>query len=254
MSTPPSPADPNVPDLCPKCDKPRAICVCDRVTVLRPRTRVVILQHPQEPDKVLGTAKLTAMSLRGAEVRVGLSWGSLAQAVEDNDADAKRWGVLYTGSLPRDLTPMELKAPMVLLDRNGHVLDPAKRPLDGIIVIDGTWSQAKTLWWRNAWLLKLARVVLHPKEPSAYGKLREQSQRTHLATIEATAETLSGLGEKPEIKAQLMKLFRTMLQRARDAQATGVPGAPPAPRKRPPGRKPRGSRGGGTSRGGGPMD
>ena len=32
--------------------------------------------------------------------------------------------------------------------------------LKGIIVLDGTWSQAKALWWRNPWLLKLRRAIL----------------------------------------------------------------------------------------------
>ncbi len=252
---PPKPADPNAPDSCPQCDKPRALCVCDRIVVLKPRTHVVILQHPQELDKTLGTAKLTALSIEGAHVRVGLSWSGLAQALggDDDDVDPKRWGVLYTGSLPRELNAVEKTQPIVLMDRNGKPLDPAKRPLEGILVIDGTWSQAKTLWWRNAWLLKLARVILHPKEPSAYGKLRAQSQRHHLATIEATAEALAGLGEKAEIRAQLLRLFRTMVQRARDAQSGGLPGAPPAPKKRAPGRAKRSAKPG-ASRGGGPMD
>ena len=48
-----------------------------------------------------------------------------------------------------------------------------KNELEGIVILDGTWSQAKTLWWRNAWLLKLGRVVVAPHEPSIYGKLRK---------------------------------------------------------------------------------
>lgn len=252
----PSPADSNDSGTCPQCDKPRALCVCDRIVLQRTRTRVVILQHPQELDKTLGTAKLTALSIEGAHVQVGLSWGSLVQALggdDDDTVDPRRWGVLYTGSLPRELTAAEQTRAVVVMDRGGKTLDPAKRPLDGILVIDGTWSQAKTLWWRNAWLLKLARVILHPKEPSAYGKLRAQSQRYHLATIEATAEALAGLGEKPEVRAQLLRLFRTMVQRARDAQTGGLPGAPPMPRKRAPGRGSR-ARKPGAARGGGPMD
>jgi DTW domain-containing protein YfiP len=251
---PENPAPPETPDICPECEKPRVLCVCDRIVTMRPRTRVLVLQHPQEPDKLLGTAKLVERSLARAQVVVGLSWASLADALDDDSIDPKRWGVLYTGSLPRDLTAAEKKQPIVILDRNGHALDPAKRPLDGIVLLDGTWSQAKTLWWRNAWLLKLARVILHPAQPSAYGRLREQSQRDHLATIEATAEALAGLGEKPEVKAQLMKLFRTMLQRARDAQTAGVPGAPPMPKKGPPGRVSKKARAAKKGRGAGPMD
>ena len=41
-------------------------------------------------------------------------------------------------------------------------------------MLDGTWSQAKALWWRNAWMLKCQRVILGPAQPSRYGKLRKE--------------------------------------------------------------------------------
>jgi len=34
--------------------------------------------------------------------------------------------------------------------------------LEGIVALDGTWAQAKTMWWRNAWLLKLKRSGASP--------------------------------------------------------------------------------------------
>ena len=42
--------------------------------------------------------------------------------------------------------------------------------IEGIVLLDGTWSQAKALWWRNAWMLKCQRVILGPKRPSRYGQ------------------------------------------------------------------------------------
>src|SRR5204862_7870678 len=32
---------------------------------------------------------------------------------------------------------------------------PILKRLDGIVLLDGSWKEAKTLWWRNPWLLKL---------------------------------------------------------------------------------------------------
>jgi type I site-specific restriction-modification system R (restriction) subunit len=54
------------------------------------------------------------------------------------------------------------------------------------VLLDGTWSQAKALWWRNAWMLKCQRVILGPKRPSAYGKLRKEPRQDGL--LVATAE------------------------------------------------------------------
>jgi hypothetical protein len=85
-------------------------------------------------------------------------------------------------------------------------------------VLDGTWSQAKTLWWRNAWMLKCRRVVLGPSRPSRYGKLRREPRRDGLATIEAAALLLSRLEKRPEIALTLHKNFEHMLERYRTAR------------------------------------
>jgi DTW domain-containing protein YfiP len=191
--------------------------VRDRVVRMHPRTRVLILQHPQEQDVLLGTAPLVEATLDRSVVRVGLSWASLAHALEDDTVDPARWAVMYRGSLGRQLTTAEENAPFVLLDRKIKSRKPDELPIDGLVILDGTWSQAKSMWWRNAWLLKLNRVILHPKAPSAYGRLRKQPSNQHVSTLEATALALDGLGEEPDVGEQLRKVFRTLCQRARDA-------------------------------------
>ncbi|MEZ4392445.1 MAG: tRNA-uridine aminocarboxypropyltransferase [Polyangiales bacterium] len=215
-------------DRCDRCDKPSSWCVCDRLPQQRLRTRVLILQHPQEQDRDLGTASLLLAALPTATKRVGLSWASLASALGEDDVDPKRWAVLYPSSLKRALTPAELAAERVLLDRDGA--RHAGAPFDGIVALDGSWSQAKAIWWRNAWLLKLGRVVLHPKEPSIYGRLRKAPRREALSTVESVAEALVGNGEAEAIRTDLRRAFRTMLQRARDASANlQEPQAEPEP-------------------------
>ena len=53
----------------------------------------------------------------------------------------------------------------MVVDRKGHAVASqtrALRDIDGVIVLDGTWSQAKALWWRNAWMVECRRIVLGP--------------------------------------------------------------------------------------------
>ncbi|MBL8604319.1 MAG: DTW domain-containing protein [Myxococcales bacterium] len=203
--------------------------VRERVTPLSARTRVLILQHPQEQDVTLGTAPLLAATLpKAVTVRVGLSWPSFAACLGEDDVDPAHWVVLYPGSLKRALTPEELASPVVLLDRAGQPLAPGAR-VDGVVVLDGTWSQAKTLWWRNAWMLKLGRAVLHPREPGIYGKLRKEPRREAVSTLEAVAEVLVANGEPEGTRDTLRKLMRTMVQRARDARKTAPKAAAPGP-------------------------
>jgi DTW domain-containing protein YfiP len=208
---------------CPRCAKPIAICICDRVEAVQTRLRVVMLQHPQEDDETLGTAKLVELTLPNSETRVGLSWASLDHALGTKNADKDRWAVLAAAKLPIEL-PEEAKVrPVVVVDRKGRLRDLERHGLDGIIVLDGTWSQAKTLWWRNAWLLRLPRIVLTPREPSMYGKLRKEPRRDYVSTLEAIADVLPALGEPGAARDNLRRLLRTLLQRARDAGKTRTP-------------------------------
>ena len=212
---------------CDTCHRPQPICVCDRVTTLACSTRVVVLQHPQEPDEVLGTAQILAASLPGCTIKVGLSWPNLAAALGEAPAEG-HWGVLWTGSLPEG-TVLPAGEAVVRLDRHGEAL-PRSTRLAGIIALDGTWSQAKTLWWRNPWLLRLDRVILQPVEPGLYGSVRKEPRREAVSTLEAVADTLVANGEDPSVRAELRRWMRTMVQRARDTdpRKKAARPAPPA--------------------------
>jgi DTW domain-containing protein YfiP len=176
--------------------------------------RVLVLQHPQEQDVQLGSVPVLARVWSPTVVRVGLSWPSLEGALGE-PADPSRWAAVWPGSLPRELTDEERSLPAVRMDRRGGPM----REIDGLLLLDGTWSQAKALWWRNAWLLKLGRMVLHPKEPSIYGRLRKEPRRGFVSTLEAASDGLVAAGEPNEVREALRRAFRTMVQRARDAGA-----------------------------------
>jgi DTW domain-containing protein YfiP len=193
--------------------------VCDRVVSHATARRVLILQHPQEQDAVLGSAKILQASLPKAQIVIGLSWRNLAHALGEEQVDPARWAVLFP----------DRESAGDQVTRRGTVLEPAS--LEGIIALDGTWSKAKTLWWRNPWLNKLNRITLKPKQPSIYGRLRAEPRREFVSTLESVAAALTLCGEPPEIEASLQRTFRTLVQRVRDA------GLIPPPARRPP-RKP----------------
>ncbi len=203
---------------CPRCRKPPALCVCDSVTPIDNRVSLLILQHPQEQDRTLGTARLAALHFKNALLKVGLSWPSLSKVL-GREADPKRWAILYLGS-----SKAEALAPgrdIVVLNRKGDALpdqDNALKEIDGVILLDGTWSQAKAIWWRNAWMLKCRRVILGPRRPSRYGSLRKEPRRDGLSTIEAAAMLLARLERRPEIETALHASFERMLERFKEAK------------------------------------
>lgn len=178
------------------------------------KVSILILQHPQEQDRVLGTARLIAATLADAKVVIGLSWRNLAHAVKE-PAEPKDWGVLYLGS-----THAQGRAPLVAVDRKGEPLpDQAAglAGLKGLIALDGNWAQAKALWWRNPWLTKLRRFVVVPDGPSLYGDLRREARPDAVSTLEAVALALQTLEGDAAVRERLLVPFRELLAKARAA-------------------------------------
>jgi DTW domain-containing protein len=235
MSEQPKPiagvAEEAVPD-CPHCGKPLPLCICDSVTPIENRIQLLILLHPQEQDRALGTARLTARHFKNAVVKIGLSWPSLSKALGRPVHDPSRWAVLYLGS--SKVADLDTERDIVAINRKGE-LEVDQRgilaDIEGIVLLDGTWSQAKALWWRNAWMLKCQRVILDPKHPSRYGKLRKEPRSDGLSTIEAAAMLLSGLEKRPDIAETLNGSFDRMLARYREVQKA-TPELAPKPKKK----------------------
>ena len=217
---------------CPHCGKPMPLCICDSVTPIENRIAILILQHPQEQDRALGTARLTARHFVNAVVKIGLSWPSLSKALGRPVADPSRWAVLYLGSAKA--SELDTDAEIVAIDRKGEMEEGQRailKEIEGIVLLDGTWSQAKALWWRNAWMLKCQRVILGPRQPSRYGQLRKEPRNDGLSTIEAAGLVLAALEKRPDIAATLNASFERMLARYREVQRE-MPELAPKPKKR----------------------
>jgi len=207
---------------CVRCGKPTALCVCSGIVPMDHRIAVLILQHPQEQDVALGTARLTALHLKQATLKIGLSWPSLGKAL-GRPADPKRWAVLYLGSVRA--AGLAAGREIIMLDRNDEAAadqDKVLAELEGIVLLDGSWSQAKALWWRNPWMLKCRRVVLGPRRPSRYGRLRHEPRRDALSTIEAAALLLSRLEARPEIERVMTQSLERVLERYRAVRRAPV--------------------------------
>ncbi len=166
---------------------------------------------------MLGSAQILQACLPKAKVVVGLSWRNLGHALGDEGASTGEWAVLFPDR--------EAQGEQVA-KRSGALLEPSS--VRGIVVLDGTWSKAKTLWWRNPWLNKLNRITLKPNRPSIYGRLRAEPRRDYVSTLESVAAALVLCGEPPQVSAELERIFRTLVQRVRDAKLI------PPPARRPP--------------------
>jgi DTW domain-containing protein YfiP len=159
----------------------------------------VILQHPRERDVPIGTARMASLCLPRAELHVGTSvaeCGSLARTLEDPERPAI---LLYPGRGAIDVAKHPPKTPVTL------------------VVVDGTWSQAKKVVKHDATLARLPRYAFDPPEPSDY-RIRREPAAHCVSTIEALMHVLGALEGNAERFRALLTPFRAMV----DAQIAHV--------------------------------
>ena len=186
-------------NACPVCLRPLAQCMCGKTVSSGTVAKILILQHPQEQYKLLNSAMLAHRALANSVLRVGLSWRNFSHAL-GGEANADGWAVLLLKGIKEPSRKLEMFSPKNLL------LAISTR-FKGIIVIDGSWKQAKAMWWRNPWLLRLNRITLNPDHPSQRG----QTKRHGLATVEAIAMALDCLGENLKVGELLRKQYEELI-------------------------------------------
>jgi len=176
---------------CERCQRPLDHCLCPLIPSLDSRTRVVLLQHPSESAHALNTARLAALGLVNAELRVGEVFDDLVELLQ---TPGYRPALLFPGEHAQVLTAY------------GEV---DHRPLL-LIVPDGTWRKARKLLYLNPLLEALPRVTLGAVAPSRY-RLRKAPEPGALSTLEAVVEALNVL-EQPVSFDALLKPFEALIE------------------------------------------
>lgn len=175
---------------CERCLRPQTHCLCALIPRLDSRTRVLLLQHPREVNHALNTARLAALGLRNAELRVGEVFEDLEQWLTQ---PGYRTGLLFPGEGAQAL--------------QAYAGD--ERPWL-LVVPDGTWRKARKLLHVNPLLATLPRVTLGALQPSRY-RLRKAPGEGALSTIEAVAQALNVL-EAPALFDALLRPFDALIE------------------------------------------
>lgn len=170
---------------------------------------IVVLQHPQEKKHPLSSSPLLENNLQNFTLKNGLSWRNLKQVLKKDELNPKEWVVLFLG------TKKELEnykdSKYTIIDKNKNKVDIDTSSIKGLVVLDGNWKQSKTMWWRNAWLIKHPRILLNPPATSLYGKLRKEPRKESVSTLEAVAYFIEWFSEQPEISEKLRNDFKEFL-------------------------------------------
>jgi len=176
---------------CERCQRPLDHCLCALIPSLDSRTRVVLLQHPSETSHALNTARLAALGLVNAELRIGEVFENLGELL---NTPGYRPALLFPGDVAQVLTAYG---------------DGDARPLL-LIVPDGTWRKARKLLYLNPLLDALPRVTLAQVAPSRY-RLRKAPEPGALSTVEAVVQALNVL-EQPACFDALLRPFEALIE------------------------------------------
>jgi DTW domain-containing protein YfiP len=193
------------------------VCYCAALPRLETTTKIVILQHPRERDMPIGTARMASLCLPNASLHVGIRWSEhapLAQALGD---PAHPPILLYPGPGAKDI-----------------LREPPQGPVT-LVVVDGTWSQAKTVVRDNPILQALPRYAFDSPEPSQY-RIRKEPRVEFVSTIEALMHVLGALEGEPERFRALLDPLTTMVDNQLAAQAREGRARVRIPKVRPPKR------------------
>jgi DTW domain-containing protein YfiP len=159
------------------------------------KTKIALIIHHRELSRNSNTGLLALRALVNSEVRIR---GEGRDALDLHELLKPRYRTLL-------LFPC---ADAIELDRTLVTQD--RRPIQ-LIVPDGTWRQARKILFRHPELKELPRVKLsNPNHPTF--QLRAQSKPERMATLQAIAQGL-GMIEGDPIRAQLMKLYETKIER-----------------------------------------
>jgi DTW domain-containing protein YfiP len=155
----------------------------------RQPTHVVFLQHPREARVPVSTCRMAHLSLPNSQMHV-------AWSPDDLPGLAEQLGGPDTYILFPSADATEVSA----LTRTPRTL----------VVVDGTWSNAKKIVQRSPLLRGLPGLICRPEFTSRY-RIRREPALHCLSTIEATAHALEHIERAPGRYAPILRAFDRMV-------------------------------------------
>lgn len=182
-------AENEVRQRCYQCFRPMSLCFCEAIPCVNNRTDVLILQHTRERTHAFNTARIVRKAL-----------GRCQLIADDNRSFSKH------------RLPIQANAGLLYPSTNAPVLNDLadeKRPSQ-LVIIDGTWHQAKTIVRDVPQLRNLPCYRLAPASPGNY-RIRREPNAQSLSTVEATVAALRALEPGTGGLDQLLSAFHKMV-------------------------------------------
>ena len=214
---------------CSRCARPPLVCVCSALpsAPLDTATQILVLQHPNERKrKTISTVPLLPLTLSNVAVKVGYSFDAdTLTPMRDAVANNRQPLLLFPGP-----SAVLLDAPSAEDQSTGCCASAAASNLLAkdkpalLILIDGTWSEARAIARSSPTLFSSCTQVAFSGESKAlYGSIRREPSVECVSTLEATCRCLRYL--EPESTAvhaatcHLEDSMRGLVQKQLECQA-----------------------------------
>ena len=203
--------------VCWTCRRAQARCYCERVVPFDPGLDFLILVHPREARNPVGTARIAHRFLASS------TWLESPGRSLDANRSLQHWlelregrvGVLYPGPRALDLSEWRLShCPSGESSQSGDRL--------GVVVLDGTWSQARQMMRQSGKLQALPQISFQTHRRSAY-EIREQPRAVCLSSLEAIHEMLAQFGGAAVREGAHDRMLQTFLDMVAFQVAQGGP-------------------------------
>ncbi|XP_022104663.1 DTW domain-containing protein 2-like [Acanthaster planci] len=199
-ATPPDP--PSKRRMCGRCGRPAKVCLCPHFPEkpLDISTCVYVIQHPNEESRSLRTVPILMNCLQQGKCHVirGRRFSEIGHPVLTAVCRDPKTLVLFPGPEAIDISQVP---PLPPDSQSGY----------NLIVIDGTWNQARSMYKSNNIFRQPQQVQLSSGNLSEY-VIRTQPTNSCLSTVESVAVSLAILEKRAEIQETLVRPLRALCQ------------------------------------------
>ncbi|OLQ90466.1 DTW domain-containing protein [Vibrio panuliri] len=179
---------------CSQCGKSLKACICQWIQSLSSNVELIILQHPSEAKRPMGTARILTLSLPNSHYFVGEDFSQHQPLNQLLSQQGVAHFVLYPGE-----SSQEIQAELV---KKNHKMR--------VILLDGTWKKAYKIWQLSSNLQALPLLRL-PTELKGNYRIRKAPSDNALSTVEAGFHILTLLEPQRDF-TPLLTAFDNMIQ------------------------------------------
>ncbi|MCE2572543.1 tRNA-uridine aminocarboxypropyltransferase [Motilimonas eburnea] len=171
---------------CVRCNKAQVACICQLITTINNQYKLLILQHPSEANKAVGSARILSLSLTNSEL-------ICSETLPLTYLEAAPTYLLYPSTEP------------VVSARSGQFGSNSQ-----FILLDGSWKKAFRLLQLNPALQQLPKVGIEVKQPSQY-RIRKSTKSQGVSSVEAGFYLMSQLEGSESKFTSLLSAFDAMI-------------------------------------------